>query len=543
MHNIASLFNCQVVWWDAKEIRGVFTPLNVPVPSLDHLKRLLPFSHPVAITRGRHSLCTGCPDERLCTWHCEFFVPFRLWNEEMGIGWQFAAPTPFVDNPSWLKFAVDITSLLISALEQEKSWSWGELFRQTVELCGQMLGEGLILFDERWEVVYQNEIANELNLYRQFREGTGINKLFQNKKETELVLNNSLPLRFRPFYYGRDYLGGAVFTRREKREFKSGVFQSREPIGLPKIIGKNPKLVKAISIAQQVALTDSTILLRGESGTGKEMFARAIHENSPRKKGPFIAINCAAIPENLLESELFGYEEGSFTGARRGGKPGKIELAHKGTLFLDEIGDMPPALQAKLLRVLQEKKIERVGGTRPVPIDVRIIAATHRNLEEMIATGQFREDLYYRLSVIPIYIPPLRERPEDIELLLYYYVKKYCVLLNKEFKTFTYDALQLLKAYPWPGNIRELENTVEYIVTVEDKEEIGVESLPLAIRRFYQPQSSPERKDIRTGRVKREELAELLERFGYSVEGKKELARHLGISLATLYRWLKKYKL
>ncbi len=461
----------------------------------------------------------------------------------MGVGWQFGEPAPFADSSSWLKLMIDISSLLASILQQEKSRSLGELSRQAVELCGQLLGEGLILFDDRGEVIYQNEIANELNLYRQFREGTDINKLLQNRKETELLLNNSLPVRFRPFYYGRDYLGGAVFTRRERREVKNGAFEPREQAGLPKVICKNPKLVKAISIARQVALTDSTILLRGESGTGKEMFARIIHENSPRKKGPFIAINCAAIPENLLESELFGYEEGSFTGARRGGKPGKIELAHRGTLFLDEIGDMPPALQAKLLRVLQEKKIERVGGTRPVPIDVRIIAATHRNLEEMIATGQFREDLFYRLSVIPIYIPPLRERPEDIELLLYYYVKKYCILLNKEFKTFTYDALQLLKTYPWPGNIRELENTVEYIVTVDDKEEIGVESLPLPIRRFYPPRSSSERKNMHTGRVSREELAELLERFGYSTEGKRELARYLGISLATLYRWLKKYKL
>ncbi|MGB9803779.1 sigma-54 interaction domain-containing protein [Desulfofundulus sp.] len=497
----------------------------------------------MVVRRGQHLLCTDCPDKQSCAWHYEFFVPLELEGEVTGIGWQFGRPEPFTGNTSWLKFMVDISSLLSAILQEEKNRSRGELSRQAVELCGQLLGEGLILFDNRGEPVYQNEIANELNLKKHFREGTDINKLLQNRKETELLLNNSLAVRFRPFYYGGDYLGAAVFTRREKREVKNGSLESRKQAGLPKVICKNHKLVKAISIAQQVALTDSTILLRGESGTGKEMFARIIHENSPRKKGPFIAINCAAIPENLLESELFGYEEGSFTGARRGGKPGKIELAHRGTLFLDEIGDMPPALQAKLLRVLQEKKIERVGGTRPVPIDVRIIAATHRNLEEMIATGQFREDLFYRLSVIPIYIPPLRERTEDIELLLYYYLKKYCILRNKDFKTFTWDALQLLKSYPWPGNIRELENTVEYIVTVDDKEEIGVDSLPLPIRRFYPPQSLSEKKNSPAGKVSREELAELLARFGYSTEGKKELARYLDISLATLYRWLKKYKL
>ncbi|MGB9783332.1 MAG: sigma-54 interaction domain-containing protein [Moorellaceae bacterium] len=470
-------------------------------------------------------------------------VPLHLWGEEMGIGWQFSVTNPLAESSSWPRFAVELSHLLISVLEQEKGWLSGEVYRQAVELCGRLLNEGLIIFDDRGEVIYQNDLAGELNLYRYFREARELHKLLQSKKETETVWNNSLPVRLHPFHYGRHYLGGAVFTRREKRDLKSAASPFRGPAALPKIIGKNPQLLKAISIARQVALTDSTILLRGESGTGKEMFARAIHENSPRNKGPFIAINCAAIPESLLESELFGYEEGSFTGARRGGKPGKIELAHQGTLFLDEIGDMPPALQAKLLRVLQEKKIERVGGTRPLPIDVRIIAATHRNLEEMIATGQFREDLFYRLSVIPIYIPPLRERPEDIEPLLYYYLKKYCILLNKDCKTFTDEALRLLQAYPWPGNIRELENTVEYMVTVEDQEEIGVESLPLSLRRFFQPQPPPGKKDTRPGRVKREELVQLLDRFGYSVEGKKELARHLGISLPTLYRWLRKYKL
>lgn len=238
------------------------------------------------------------------------------------------------------------------------------------------------------------------------------------------------------------------------------------------IIGSSDAMVEAIRYARRASKTDSNVLLIGESGTGKELFAHAIHQSSNRKYGPFIKINCAAIPSELLESELFGYEEGSFTGAKKGGKLGKFELAEGGTIFLDEIGDMPLYMQAKLLRVIQEREVERIGGTRPRAVNVRIIAATHVNLEEMVEQGKYRQDLYYRLNVFLINIPALRERKEDIKPLAMHFLNS---LNNKYFKNidgYSEEAIKLLTRYNWPGNIRELSNIIERAVNIIDNEKI-----------------------------------------------------------------------
>src|SRR3989441_3640845 len=230
--------------------------------------------------------------------------------------------------------------------------------------------------------------------------------------------------------------------------------------GAPQIVGEDPGL-KQVSVAlHRAAATDASLLLEGESGTGKELFARALHALSPRADGPFVAINCAAIPENLLETELFGHEKGAFTGAAMR-KPGRFELAHRGTLFLDEIGDLPLSLQPKILRALEEKRFERVGGTSSIQVDVRVVAATNRNLKAAVAARQFREDLYFRLSVFPITIPPLRERPDDIPMLAKYFVDRFCRELNKKSLVLSPAAEQELRAYGWPGNVRELQNCIE----------------------------------------------------------------------------------
>jgi len=239
--------------------------------------------------------------------------------------------------------------------------------------------------------------------------------------------------------------------------------ESAKKLGAPTIIGKSKKIQEISGLLQKVAPSNATVLLLGESGTGKELFARVIHHNSPRRSRPFIAINCAAIPDTLLESELFGHERGAFTGAI-GPKPGKFELADGGTFLLDEVSDLSLAVQAKLLRVLQERTFERVGGTRTVEVDVRIVAASNADLAKAVEEHRFREDLYFRLNVFPVSIPALRERPEDIPALVEHFLMKYATEMRRRVRGISRDALRLLMRYRWPGNIRELENFVERAV-------------------------------------------------------------------------------
>jgi len=251
--------------------------------------------------------------------------------------------------------------------------------------------------------------------------------------------------------------------------------------GAPQIVGEDPRLKQVSVVLQRAAGTDTTVLLEGESGTGKELFARTLHALSPRVDGPFVAINCAAIPETLLETELFGHEKGAFTGAANR-KPGKFELAHRGTLFLDEIGELPLALQAKILRALEEKRFERVGGTSLLQVDVRVVAATNRNLKAAVAARQFREDLFFRLSVFPITIPPLRDRQSDIPMLTKYFIDRFCRDLNKKPLSLAPSAVDELLAYPWPGNVRELQNCIERAVILTEGDTIHARHLSLSFR-------------------------------------------------------------
>jgi DNA-binding NtrC family response regulator len=245
--------------------------------------------------------------------------------------------------------------------------------------------------------------------------------------------------------------------REENRSLREALGKRYEH---PNIVARSAKMQEVLATAERVAATNSTVLLGGESGVGKDLIARAIHEKSKRASGPFIKINSTAIPENLLESELFGYEKGAFTGAA-GSKPGKFELADKGTLFLDEIGDVPPATQVKLLRVLQEREFERLGGTKTIKVDVRLVAATNRDLRVALEEGTFREDLYYRLNVVPIDIAPLRERKEDIPELVNLFISRFAKDSGKQFTGLSEDAMPLLTAHYWPGNVRELQNVIE----------------------------------------------------------------------------------
>jgi len=249
----------------------------------------------------------------------------------------------------------------------------------------------------------------------------------------------------------------------------------------PNVVARSVKMQEVLATVERVAPTNSTVLLGGESGVGKDLIARAIHEKSRRASGPFIKINSTAIPENLLESELFGYEKGAFTGANTS-KPGKFELADKGTLFLDEIGDVPPTIQVKLLRVLQEREFERLGGTRTVKVDVRLIAATNRDLREALEQGTFREDLYYRLNVVPIDIAPLRQRKEDIPDLVNLFISRFAGDSGKQVKSISPEAMQILVNYHWPGNVRELQNIIERACALAKGTVIVPEDIHLDVR-------------------------------------------------------------
>ena len=342
----------------------------------------------------------------------------------------------------------------------------------------------------------------------------------------------------------------AIAQRRMMADYILLKEEMAERRGAPRIIGEDAKLRHVLQQLHRAAATDATVLLEGESGTGKELFARGLHALSPRADAPFVAINCAAIPDTLLETELFGHEKGAFTGAVAR-KAGRFELAHRGTLFLDEIGDLPLALQAKILRALEEKRFERVGGTQSLHVDVRVVAATNRNLKQRVAERQFREDLFFRLSVFPIQIPPLRERSQDVVILARHFVDRFCRDLNKRPLTLSTAALDELNTYSWPGNVRELQNCIERAVILCDGDTIQPRHLNLSFRQPVSaaPLSSPWEEIDLSGtmtdalrRVTTEVERRKLERALSEAAGNKQRAAEaLQISYKTMLQKLKEY--
>jgi formate hydrogenlyase transcriptional activator len=305
--------------------------------------------------------------------------------------------------------------------------------------------------------------------------------------------------------------------------------QDRNPRRFEQIIGKSPALEAVLEQVERVAPTDSTVLIEGETGTGKELIARAVHDLSSRFGRPFIKLNCAAIPFDLLESELFGHEKGAFTGAIAQ-KVGRFELADKGTLFLDEIGDIPPGLQPKLLRVLQEQEFERLGGTRTHQVDVRLVAATNRNLAEMVKRNEFRSDLFYRLNVFPIPLPPLRARREDIPFLVEHFVEVYARRMGKQIDQISQETMSELTSYTWPGNIRELQNFIERSVILSSE---NILRSPLSSLKSAATTDTQE--PVTLEEAEREHIVKILEQTRWVVSGPNGAAARLGIKRSTLY--------
>jgi transcriptional regulator of acetoin/glycerol metabolism len=432
------------------------------------------------------------------------------------------------------------------------------------------VSEGIIVINQRGIIEQINPIAQKIlaktdqeiidSPIKDYMEETMIKEMLasgKSYKDAELLVNTA---------NGSDYClssgktikddcgeitGGVIFIKPLKSIINrlsgaNAAFQFRD------IVGKNEKLLKAIKLATLAAGNDSNVVLQGESGTGKEVFAQAIHNQSSRRKGPFIAINCGAIPRELIGSELFGYEGGAFTGAKPGGRPGKFELASGGTLFLDEIGDMPLEHQVALLRVLQDKRITRIGGDKVVFVDVRVICASNKDLQLEVAKGNFRKDLFYRLNVITINLPPLRERREDIPELFEVFFKEFCRKMGTEFQYVDPLVISYLQQYNWPGNVREFQNIIERVVNIANGQSIGPEHLPEEILNPHFQGSMPENKTmvknkmIVSERIKIKELLDEIER--QEIIGKlldhngniSSTAREMGISRNSLYKKMKR---
>lgn len=391
---------------------------------------------------------------------------------------------------------VDIGEIIeVDIMEYEKK-------ETTLDVIGDNISEGIIVVDQSGTVTYFSKKARDMlgipekgqpNLEgifksRDFEPALSLDEDRDNIEVTVTWQGKSTRVltSVRTITNEEGIPAGALIIFRELDDVRQLIQSVSGPslIDFEDIIGESQVFTNAINLAKTVAPTNMSVMLRGESGTGKELFARAIHKNSSRRKGPFVTVNCAAIPDSLLESEFFGYERGAFTGASSGGKQGLLELATHGTLFLDEVGDLSPPLQAKILRALQEQRIRRVGGRQEIKIDIRIVSATNKELEQMMNDGTFREDLFYRLNVIPIWIPPLRSRKEDIPLLAEHFVNTMARELGKPHLRLTQNAIARLLDHGWPGNVRELQNVIQRAAILASEEidatHLVIESVPSA---------------------------------------------------------------
>ncbi|MGE5485013.1 MAG: sigma-54 interaction domain-containing protein [Ignavibacteriales bacterium] len=518
-------------------------------------------------------LCRDCGQRDSCTDAADIITPLNIDGRPAGCLLLVACTKEQKDRllngtQHWVCFVEKMTDLISKAFNEREQAARATALALQFDTLINSMGEGILTLDDRGIILYASRSASRLlKVSTEELVSRPLNFVFP-QVGSDFVRDRGL-LEFEAFSLLKGeksyWLGtikpmrnqgvpqGYVVTFRGVREIPrlvASYIRKERQFRFEDILGSSDCMRKVKEVARSIARGDSTILIQGESGTGKELFARAIHYESLRRRGPFVAINCAAIPEAILESELFGYEEGAFSGARRGGKPGKFELAHDGTIFLDEIGDVPLHLQAKLLRAIEDRMVDRLGGTRPKPVDIRIIAATNKDLRQLAATGEFREDLYYRLAVIPIVIPPLRKHREDIPEYAAYFIREYSRALGKVVEGIEPQALDALTLYQWPGNIRELANALEYAVNLVKDEVIGIDCLPSQV--VSAAVGGPSSSGLREAgemvlpakrRVTRQDLVTALGTYGRSTKAKEAVAAAFGISRATLYRKLKEYGL
>lgn len=508
--------------------------------------------------------CRKCQGKSYCSEKAEVCYPIKSNGDVEGVIGMIAfteeQKKTFIENEkSYMNFVSRMSHLISSRIKEQILNE--ELRYKSIELKTiiDAVDEGIIAIDDKKKILCINKRArNILGVGGRNVKGKDLDKLLPQNSVTEVLRKNEdienqeevLNIKGRDFRFllsakpiiFNHKKAGAVATFKDFNELHRSILkinESSNSITFDDILGESPSFVRVKEQANRVAKEDVTVLLIGESGTGKELFARAIHNASQRKNEVFVPINCGAIPDSLIESELFGYERGAFTGANPKGKIGKFEMANKGTIFLDEIGDIPLHMQVKLLRVLQERKIVKVGGLSPIDVDVRVIAATNKNLWKMVKSGEFREDLYYRLNVIPIEIPPLRERPEDILALAKKFLERYSKIYKKDIKSISKKAQKLMLSHSWPGNVRELENLIEYGVIFEKGNSLTDATLlkKMPHRLNGKTKSKASLKEM-VAEYEKNIIINKLKRHGHDLRAKEKVASELGISLPTLYRKL-----
>ncbi len=550
---------------DYKKKIGSFCLYNQIYKELLNRKKSLVISHP-----GELDYCRACEKYRDCPKLFEIISPVLIENKIIGIITLLAYEKEeeqylINEQDNLLNFLTYIGKLLVSnIIEQMMALKSRDLLDQ-LNAIFNTLESGIIATDSQGIITNVNQaVEGFINLKRSKLMACHINDIFPDSGLINVLHSGKKIKNKEIVYQTKNYSKRLILTANPVKDGVNikGIVASIRGIGdlkklvddfcfndqalhFNEIIGKSQPILELKKKAQRVANSSSSVLIRGESGTGKELFARAIHQTSTRRKQNFVAINCAAIPADLLESELFGYEAGAFTGAKGEGKPGKFELADKGTIFLDEIGDMGLHLQAKILKAIQDQKFYRIGGVKEINVDVRIISATNRNLEEMINEKKFREDLYYRLNVIPLGLPPLRERKEDILSLIKFFIEKYNKILHKNIKGLTIEAENILLSYNWPGNVRELENVIEYAINMELNSYINKDNLPTRMFSADLRGKEIKEKDLNDAieNLEEEMIIAVLNKYGWDTKGKYKAATELGIGKTTLYNKINKYNI
>ncbi|MCC5465823.1 sigma 54-interacting transcriptional regulator [Pelosinus baikalensis] len=504
---------------------------------------------------GEHIFCKLCSKQNCCDEKMELCTPIKLNDEIIGviglICFDEEQKQRLLDDIDFYQlFILQIAGFIGAKAYEHRENERNQVITNLLLQVINNVDKGVLILNQCNQIIQINESAlKQLQLTssciyeKVVIEATGDSML--GVEEYKIMIAN------KKFYLMGNLLsvspGLAVYDKififDEMKSVKSDIYgltNVSKLVSLDNIIGEAEVIKQLKNKIRKVADSTSTVLVTGQSGTGKELIARAIHATSNRSDKPFIAVNCGAIPDTLLESELFGYIKGAFTGADPRGKIGKFELANKGVIFLDEVGDMPIYLQVKLLRVLQERKLVRIGSNQLISFDVRVIAATNKDLKALIKENKFREDLYYRLNVIPLEAPALGQRIEDIPLVVASTIEKYCGLFHKKVQAIDQQTMNILIHYPWPGNVRELENTIEFMINMAD--ELGTlteDTLPRNIREYKNDIGQAEGESIRLLReVEREHILKAVAFHGNTTKGKQVAAKQLGIGVATLYRKL-----